>query len=775
MFPYPSGQLHMGHVRVYSISDAIARFHRMRGQNVLQPMGWDAFGLPAENAARDRKIDPDRWTQSNISTMKDNMELFNFSFDWSREFATCDGDYYKWTQYLFLKMYENDLVYRKDALVNWDPIDETVLADEQVDAAGRSWRSGAKVVKKKLKQWFIRTTRFSKALFDGLDDPELKDWRDIIKIQKNWIGICDGINMDFEILGMDQNLTVWLKDPEFIDQGQFIAIKKNSFWDGTKISVKNPFTSDVIPVFVSDDFDYPDGCDTYLGLPDLKPSDKKFAIDNGIYVEKIKPIIEEDELKEYRKKICAEAKRRGIGGWPTSSKLRDWLISRQRFWGTPIPIIHCENCGPQGVPDYRLPITPKDPKEMDCPKCGCPSLREMDTMDTFVDSSWYYLRFLDPDNSEIPFTPKKTEKFMPVDIYVGGKEHAVLHLYYARFFGHFLWSAGLLPTKEPFKRLLVQGIVKGKTFRSKTGEYVRPEDVKIQDDKPISKKSGELLTMSWEKMSKSKMNGVDPMEMLREFGSDTTRLIILADVAPTSSRNWSRETFQGILNWQHRLWLTLQTFLETRQQNSQKTELTQEDFLKDSRNFYVKGVTFNFVESYQLSVAISKMQGLTNSLRKSSKNSIAFSEEYEKALAAQIIMLAPIAPHFAAELWAGFSGAPNRLSNRIIWDKPVNLQPWPKVDSDYCLDLQIRVNRKDVCEIRLPKSEFDKLGHDGALRLAQMEKNVVDCLAAGLVVRTVFQKKKDCTAVLIYVLQNTKKCGLASSEESSFIKTEASN
>lgn len=779
MFPYPSGQLHMGHVRVYSISDAIARFHRMRGQNVLQPMGWDAFGLPAENAARDRKLDPDRWTQSNIATMKDQMETLNFSFDWSREFATCDSDYYKWTQYLFLKMYENGLVYRKEALVNWDPVDETVLADEQVDASGRSWRSGAKVVKKKLKQWFIRTTRYSKALYDGLDDPDLKDWKDIIKIQKHWIGDCNGTNIDFELVDQPETLTVWLKEPEFIDQGQFIAIKSKSFWDGQKISVKNPLTSDVLPVFVCDDFEYPAGCDTYLGLPDLREADKAFAVAHGVYRDKIKPLMTEGEQRAYRKKICAEAKRRGIGGWPTSSKIRDWLISRQRFWGTPIPIVHCPSCGPQAVPEQLLPVKPNDTKEVSCPKCSSPAVRETDTMDTFVDSSWYYLRFLDPDNTEIPFSPEKSTKFMPVDIYVGGKEHAVLHLYYARFVGHFLSSAGVLPTKEPFKRLLVQGIVKGKTYRSKTsGEYVRAEDV---DVKSGLSKTGEVLTTTWEKMSKSKFNGVDPLEMFEEFGCDTTRLIILADVAPTSSRNWSRDTFQGVLKWQHRLWLTLQNFIKIRQENEKKVaenseELAKEEaFLCDSRNYYVKGVTFNFVESYQLSVAISKMQGLTNSLRKSSKTAIAFGEEYEKALAVQIIMLAPIAPHFAAELWAGFLQAPNRLSDRIIWDKPVNLQPWPKVDSNYCLDLQIRVNGKDVNDIKISKCDFDQLRHADALRLAQADPKVAAVLARNLIVRTSFQKKKDCTAILTYVSQAPKHCDLSNSEEDSCLKTEASN
>jgi len=740
-------------------------------------MGWDAFGLPAENAARDRGLDPDRWTQSNIATMKEHMENLNFSFDWNREFATCDSDYYKWTQFLFIKMFENDLVYRREALVNWDPVDNTVLADEQVDASGRSWRSGAKVEKRKLRQWFIKTTRFSKALYDGLDDPELKDWKDIIKLQKHWIGDCCGTTIDFEVVSDDpefsgEMLSVWMKYPEFIDQAQFVGVKPKSNWDTqSNLRVKNPFTIDTLPVYVTADLPYPEGSDTYLGIPDVFEADKEFAMKMNIPDDILKPVMTEEEQKEYRRKVCAEAKRRGIGGYPTSSKLRDWLISRQRYWGTPIPIVHCEKCGPQTVPEEKLPVKLPVIKKIvpgknplieakawlntNCPKCGGEALRETDTMDTFVDSSWYYLRFLDPDNVKIPFSVEKSKKFMPVDVYVGGKEHAVLHLYYARFFGHFLHSAGLLPSREPFKRLLVQGMVKGRTYKNKTsGEYLKEDMIEWKDKKTaVVKDTKDPVVVGWEKMSKSKLNGVDPLDMFNEFGVDTTRLIILGDVAPTSSRNWSRDTFQGVINWQHRLWITLQNYIRIRKENlkiEEKTEqfLKEEEFLWDSRNFYVKLVTFNFVESYQLSVAISKMQGLTNSLRKSSKEVIALSEEYEKALAAQIVMLSAVAPHFAAELWAGFLSAPNRISNLIIWNKPINQQPWPKVDHNYCLTMNVIVNRDLAAEIKIPKFEFERLTHNAALRLAKADEKVAAKLGKYDVFKTVFKVNKDCSANL---------------------------
>ena len=757
MFPYPSGSLHMGHVRVYSISDVLARFFRMRGKNVIHPMGWDAFGLPAENAAFEKGINPDEWTQQNIANMKSVMEKLCFSFDWSREFATCDSDYYKWTQFLFLKLYERGLVYRKEAVVNWDPVDLTVLADEQVDANGRSWRSGAIVEKKLLKQWFVKTTSFSQLLYDGLEDPILEDWKEIKPIQRNWIGKLDGTFINFEIVGHVENcrekeISIWLKRPEYIDRGKFVAVQPGSVWTfGVKqegllpYRLKNPFTNESLPVYMTSEVKYLKNNDVYLGIPDLSETDKNFATSVGIKCcPGLQESASEEELLDLREKICSEARERGIGGHPASFKLRDWLISRQRFWGTPIPIIYCERCGEQPVPETDLPVKlPKvkylklgtNPLKEDkswlnvkCPKCGSEgATRETDTMDTFVDSSWYFLRFLDPDNAQAGFNVEKIKKMMPVDIYIGGIEHATLHLYFARFMNHFLYSVDLVPHPEPFKRLLCQGLVKGKTFRcEKTGKYVRSDSVELKNKEYVDKKTGNPVVMNWEKMSKSKYNGVEPSEMIENYGVDALRTVILAEAAPRSSLNWDEKSFRNILMWQSKLWDAVKKFNDVRSKSATKDPSKDERseefkkldlYLYDSRNFYVKKITSLLEKTFSVSVAIAKMQGLTNSLRKADEETMALSENYEKALATQIIMLAPIAPSFASELWSGFLKAPNRLSKEEgidWWDKPLMEQKWPKVDEDYVeksdgivVDM-LKLSNKTIAAAKEKKNETKK-------------------------------------------------------------------
>lgn len=560
MFPYPSGNLHMGHVRVYSISDSMARFHRLNGKRVLHPMGWDAFGLPAENAALQRNIPAADWTRDNIAHMKKQLELLGASFDWTREFATCEPEYYRWTQDLFIKLFDNGLAYQEAALVNWDPVDKTVLAEEQVDANGRSWRSGAKVEKKLLRQWFIRTTRFAKQLYDGLQDLNREDWKDIIKIQKHWIGECNGYAFDLEVVGGKgsdsvERINVWTECPEQLSGlNCFIALKNAHILNKTDqteflsdLRVWNPFTNAEIPIIFTDTVAYPVGRsgstrDVYLGTAHVD-NDIELSIRFNL------PKVGEDlthNSEERRRKVLDKAQELNIGGYPISSKLQDWLISRQRKWGTPIPIIHCDDCGP--VPDRSLPVLLESltAPETACPNCQRPARRETDTMDTFVDSSWYFLRFLDPHNSGAMFDPELAHKQMPVDLYIGGKEHAELHLYYARFIGHFLHSQHLLPQPEPFKRLLVQGMVMGRSFKQReTGKYLSEHEVEVVDakkNKAVEIGTGKPVTMAWEKMSKSKMNGVDPAAIIGEYGCDTTRLFILGNVAPVSHRNWTTDS-----------------------------------------------------------------------------------------------------------------------------------------------------------------------------------------------------------------------------------------
>lgn len=784
MFPYPSGNLHMGHVRVYTISDAIARFYRLNGKNVFHPMGWDAFGLPAENAAIQRKLPAGDWTKQNIEHMKNQLTELGCSFDWQAELATCDPSYYKWTQKLFLMLYDAGLVYQREATVNWDPVDCTVLAHEQVDANGYSWRSGAKVQKKLLKQWFVRTTKFSEQLLQGLDDPILQDWRDIVKLQKHWIGECDGYNFELTVKGTSKNdaktITVWSKTPEDLIYAGFIAIKKDHLLNENKINegrldikVKNPFGAD-LEVIVTSEVDFPAFNDVYVGVPSKKTGDFDVAVKYDTRIESM-PL---EEFEEDRGWVLDKAQDLEIGGdFKVSSKLKDWLISRQRYWGTPIPIVHCPDCGIVPVKDQDLPVTlpaiaqPLSGNEVwlkcSCPKCGSvDAKRESDTMDTFVDSSWYFLRYFDVNNQSEIASKAVAREMMPIDVYIGGKEHAELHLYYARFINHFLHQQGFVKHPEPFKRLLVQGMVKGKSYKVKeTGQYLKEHDVDIIDakkGKAIEKSTGKAVTVLWEKMSKSKFNGVDPGDVISEHGCDTMRLIMLADVAPTSHRNWSDATFPGIINWQRRLWLTLHDFLQKRE-NFQDFKKSadfddQESKLLDAVNYFTSGVTFNYKYSHQLSVAISKMQGLTNSIRRATPDVEALGANYERALAAQIIMLAPMAPHFASELWARFTTAPNRVtetSDHINWEADVFSQQWPKVDPHLEVEIEVKANNHVMKRLKVRCQELNVMTEEQALFMAFNSPDVMKQLQGKKVVGTSWLVHQDYEGILTILIDRS--------------------
>ncbi|KAL7034768.1 hypothetical protein ACKWTF_008091 [Chironomus riparius] len=740
MFPYPSGELHMGHVRVYSISDTIARFYRLLGRNVFQPMGWDAFGLPAENAAIQRKIPANKWTLENIERMRKQLNDLGCSFDWNSEIATCDPAYYKWTQKIFLMLFNEGLAYQCESMVNWDPVDQTVLADEQVDENGLSWRSGAKVEKKLLKQWFIKTTKFAEQLYAGLDDPILEDWKDIINLQKHWIGECDGWNFSFK-LSSDKNITVWSKSPEEFQYATFIAIRKEHLLNTDKIDsgllslrAKNPFTGHELPIIVTDEVEFPPFNDVYVSSNN--EGDAKIAEKFGLEKSQSRMNLSRDE-------VLSKAAELNIGGdFKISSKLKDWLISRQRFWGTPIPIIHCPSCGAVPVKDEDLPIKLPENDEVgkplsqnhewlkcSCPKCGnTDAKRESDTMDTFVDSSWYFLRYLDPQNQLDLVDKKLGNEMMPVDIYIGGKEHAVLHLYYARFMNHFLHQKGYVKDAEPFKRLLVQGMVKGKTYRVKeNGLYLKSNEVEIINEKKgkaVEKETKRKVEVLWEKMSKSKFNGVDPIDVIQSHGCDTTRLIMLGDVAPTSHRNWSEATFPGIIKWQKRLWMTLHDFHIHRQKVNEisisKEFDEHEEKLLDSANYFTSTATFNFKISHQLSIAISRLQGLTNAIRRAPPDVVCFGKQYERALSAQIIMLAPFAPHFSSELWSRFISAPNRVTEKsdyINWNADIFDQQWPKVDSHHKIEFNVKVNNLFIHKFKVTCAALNRMSQDEALHL----------------------------------------------------------
>ncbi|VVD02117.1 unnamed protein product [Leptidea sinapis] len=731
MFPYPSGNLHMGHVRVYTISDTLARFYKLNGKNVIHPIGWDAFGLPAENAAIERNIPPHKWTESNISTMKKQLTELSYNFDWHRELSTCDPKYYKWTQYIFLKLHEHGLAYQSKANVNWDPIDKTVLADEQVDENGCSWRSGAKVEKRVLTQWFIKTTKFAKDLYDGLSSNYLENWRDIINLQKHWIGECNGVIVTFDITLGDKikKFDVWSAEPYKFIHGECLCISKNNliFEELSEHEIKslkclNPITGLEVNIYATDDIVYPEGRDTYL-VCSLDPKDKYIIENLNICPNKCTKNLLLDKDNEKAVKIAVN---KNCGGYFVSSKLKDWLISRQRYWGTPIPIIHCSKCGTVPVPYKDLPIElPLENsnnhniptlsnldswRNCECPQCGGKAARETDTMDTFVDSSWYYYRFLDPHNNEVPFEKSKLIGTTPVSCYIGGKEHAVLHLYYARFMSHFLHSLGWTPNKEPFKRLLVQGMVMGQSYKIKSsGKYIPPENVEKVGNNYKEKGTDAPVVVQWEKMSKSKYNGENPQRLLTSYGCDTTRLLILADVPPATTRRWSDTTLPGVLNFQHRLWLTIREFLTFRQ----KSELIQrnitpsekyieyERLLRDARNFFTATTTYHFKYTQKLSNNVPA-------------EVIANSKEYELALAHLIIMLSPVTPHFCSELWAGFVSAPERVTkDTILWHNNVLEQDWPVVDRDYGLSFQC----KKAVELALSQESVKKRVSRGILRI----------------------------------------------------------
>lgn len=642
MFPYPSGSLHMGHLRVYSISDTLARYYRMKGYDLIHPMGWDAFGLPAENAAVERGVNPEVWTKSNIQKMKAQMELMLTDFDWSREVSTCDPEYYKHTQKIFLEFLKHGLAYRKKAEINWDPIDKTVLANEQVDSEGRSWRSGAVVEKKLLEQWFLGITKYAGALNKDLE--LLEDWPSKVKaMQRNWIGESKGAEIKFQVCKdakshLEGHLPVDILDifttrAETIFSVQYLALsfshpitqfiskndpKLREFIDRLNkdgeesekskegyllpdVYATNPLDAGVkIPLFVAPYVIGTYGSGAVMGCPAHDVRDFEFWINNmgssSAIIHSVEPINESDYIEgepfvskegkmnihsrflegmttsDARIQVVKELKLIQMGDFKTNYRIRDWLISRQRYWGAPIPVIHCDSCGIVPVPDEDLPVklphvdkllgrggSPlaqiEDFVNCECPKCKKPAKRDTDTMDTFMDSSWYMFRFLDSKNESLPFDDKIASKYMPVDQYIGGVEHAILHLLYSRFVSKFFndikWYENDAMRGEPFKQLITQGMVHGKTFiNPKNGRFLKPEEYELNENgDAIIKETGEIASVSYEKMSKSKYNGADPAECINRHGADATRAHILFQAPINDILDWEEAKIIGIERW----------------------------------------------------------------------------------------------------------------------------------------------------------------------------------------------------------------------------------
>ncbi|KAJ1966554.1 Leucyl-tRNA synthetase, mitochondrial [Dispira parvispora] len=816
MFPYPSGMLHMGHVRVYTISDTLARVSKMLGREVIHPMAWDAFGLPAENAALERHIPPAQWTTDNIRRMKQQLGLILTDLDWNREFATCQPEYYRWTQALFVQLYRAGLVYQKEALVNWDPVDHTVLANEQVDKQGRSWRSGALVEKKKLKQWFIRITDYAEKLLGDLD--LLTQWPERVKqMQRNWIGKSVGAEFDFYLQGqvptentpdsasapVATRLSVFTSRPDTLYGVSYLAIaadhplvnsttiptdyqaKVQAFARETLVQraseqteqskagcftglyVTHPLTQKPLPIYVAAYVlgDY--GTGVVMGVPAHDARDWEFAQENHI-PDGIKFVVEPTpstqslgasgkdqpwltpgvlnhhngpysglDSHEAMQRIVQDACTGGFGRSKVQYKLRDWLVSRQRYWGAPIPMVHCQNCGTVPVPESQLPVElptevhlaqqrggsplvqAKDWQRTTCPQCHGPAKRDTDTMDTFVDSSWYFLRFLDPHNTVQAFDPLQARRNMPVDMYIGGVEHAILHLLYARFISKFLWTEGYYgrPTTpqaldpidqqrgEPFTMLLTQGMVHGLTFKDpQTGKYLKPDEVDLGNpQRPLVKATGQPAAVNHEKMSKSKYNGVDPESIIRTYGTDCTRLYVLYKAPPQEVLEWDDQSIVGMQRWLTKIGRLVQLarqLAETTDKAQLKWlpkmphQLTtlppQLTLTTDEKQVYqlahqtIQQVTEELIKTHSFNTAIAALIKFTNALTQQfisgeSPTSSSLPLLY-LSLNYLLRMLAPLAPCISEEYWSQlfFKGGSDSLTPPNF--SSVLKQPWPQVD-----------------------------------------------------------------------------------------------
>ena len=724
MFPYPSGRLHMGHVRNYVITDVIARYRRMLGDTVLHPMGWDAFGLPAENAAIDRGIEADVWTNQNIEQMKLQLKRLGLSIDWDREIRTCHEDYYKWTQYIFLELLEAGLAYQKLSTVNWDPVDKTVLANEQVDSQGRSWRSGAKVEKKKLKQWFLKITDFAEDLINDLN--LLSGWPENVKtMQLNWIGRSEGTEIKFKIKNSNELITIFTTRPDTLYGSTYLVLapdhplveqlvtekNKNRFTDFKyKISnlsetdrtsenkekqgmfigsyAINPANDREIPIWIADYVLSSYATGAVMGVPAHDQRDYDFAkkykleISYVIYNQqtKIKDIQNKAytssgilvNSEEFNGKDSEEAKTlitdKGItNNWASrkiSYKLRDWLISRQRYWGCPIPVVHCSECGVVPFPKNLLPLKLSKPdknntyKTIKCPSCNQSAKIETDTMDTFMCSSWYFLRYVDSRNKALPFNSNLINDWLPVNQYVGGIEHAILHLLYSRFIVKALNSRGLLNIKEPFERLLTQGMVQGITYRNRrTYKYIASEDIKDIMN-PCDPDTGDELEVLYEKMSKSKFNGVDPESVIGKYGTDTARMFILFKAPPEKDLEWDDSDVEGQYRFLNRLWrliIVIKNRQTYKSENYRKLSIPKdlnnsEKVLRKVLHTTIKEITSDLDQNSQVNTAISELMILCNSLYNNleqCRNTV-----INESILNLTLLLSPFAPHLAEEFWS---------------------------------------------------------------------------------------------------------------------------
>ncbi|MEN2506351.1 leucine--tRNA ligase [Stutzerimonas stutzeri] len=788
MFPYPSGKLHMGHVRNYTIGDVIARYQRMQGKNVLQPMGWDAFGMPAENAAMKNKVAPAKWTYENIDYMRNQLKSLGLAVDWTREVTTCKPDYYRWEQWLFTRLYEKGVIYRKNGTVNWDPVDQTVLANEQV-IDGRGWRSGALIEKREIPMYYFKITAYADELLESLD--ELDGWPEQVKtMQRNWIGKSRGMEISFPYdvasIGSEGVMKVFTTRPDTLMGATYVAVaaehplatlaatdnsELQAFIDeckrggvaeadiatqekkglATSLRVQHPLTGELLPVWVANYVLMNYGEGAVMAVPAHDERDFAFATKYDL---PIKPVVRtsagdetpapwQDAYGEHGELINSGAfdgldfdgafdamevalQKKGLGQARTQFRLRDWGISRQRYWGCPIPIIHCDSCGDVPVPEDQLPVVlPEDvvpdgagsplarmPEfyECSCPKCGAPAKRETDTMDTFVESSWYFARYASPHYDQGMVDPAAANHWLPVDQYIGGIEHAILHLLYARFFHKLMRDEGLVSSNEPFKNLLTQGMVVAETYyrtlENGGKDWFNPADVIVERDAKAKVIGARLASDDLpveiggtEKMSKSKNNGVDPQAMIDAYGADTCRLFMMFASPPDMSLEWSDSGVEGANRFLRRVWRLAHVHVSHGPAGQlDTTNLNDEQkAVRRAIHLAIKQASVDVGQHHKFNTAIAQVMTLMNVLEKAATETEQDRALLQEGLETVALLLAPITPHICHELWQqlGKSGA--------IIDAQ-----WPKVDESALvqdsLTLVVQVNGKLRGQIEVPAS-----------------------------------------------------------------------
>ena len=796
MLPYPSGRIHMGHVRNYTLGDVVARYKRAKGFNVLHPMGWDAFGLPAENAALERGLHPAGWTYENIEMMRGQLKSMGLSYDWDREVATCSPEYFQHEQKMFLEFLKAGLAYRKESWVNWDPVENTVLANEQV-VDGKGWRSGAPVERKQLSQWFLKITAFADELLEAIEG--LDRWPDRVRtMQHNWIGKSTGARLSFKIANdSDRNIEVFTTRPDTLYGASFIALSPNHpltlemAKDNAELSqfisdcnaigtseaaieqaekrgfntglfVNHPLIAGKqLPLYIANFVLMDYGTGAIFGCPAHDQRDLDFANKYGLPV--LPVVCPSDETAESltitdiaysgpgklinsgpwdgldieagKKRAIDTLSKNGAGQAETTFRLRDWGVSRQRYWGCPIPIIHCDSCGAVPVPDSELPVElpedvtfdqPGNPldrhprwKHVSCPSCGKDAVRETDTFDTFFESSWYFLRYIDP-TSERGFSPEAAAYWMPVDQYIGGVEHAVLHLLYSRFFIRALSATGYLELDEPFAGLMTQGMVCHQSFKDNDGQWLYPTEIEKRDGQWVKIADGSAVQAGRvEKMSKSKRNVVDPEHIISAYGADTARLFMMSDSPPARDLEWTESGVEGA----HRFISRISRFAASAEKIPDFVTIPNKDTLHSASLNLLKATHRAVneiavdIERFAFNRCVAKFHTLTNAIADFKPQSESDKHVRAHALGRLAIVLSPFSPHISEELWSSLGG------NGLVTDAD-----WPTIDETLLVDdavtIAVQVNGKVRAKIELPIDCASDVAEQAALELAEVKKHL---------------------------------------------------